>query len=71
MPITNANGYSHGNINTNCYGYGYLYANGYRDCHCYGYCNRYSHSNGCTYRNANAYAVRMARNGLLSAGGHE
>jgi hypothetical protein len=61
-----ANGYSHGNINANCYGYcnsdadshrygnGYLYAN--TSANCYGYCNLYANTSANCYGHRNRHS---------------
>jgi len=65
MPIADANSYGdvYADSSSNGYGYGYgdgnSHSNGYGDC------------NGNAYGFTNAYAVPIAHNGLLSAGGHE
>ena len=70
MPVAYAYGYSHGNIDANCYGHCNLYAdgNGYLytniNANCYGYCNsdgnRNVYANSYCYSNGNAYVFTNA-----------
>ena len=74
MPVAYAYGYSHRNIDANCYGHshGNGYSHGNINANCCGYCNSYIYADSNSYGNVYAYTDSDTnRHGRLAVPGRK